>query len=233
MADKNKSGYEEEQALVIRGEDPAGTADTIAGLHKLESYTVKAQPDQLINDTYINTVNRDLKGSSMRIREINDDTTLITIKGKNLNAGTGKPAMRSELEVEWPWEEVSPWDVANLFGMEAIQERTTNRRVRNIYKNSKLVAELAIDEVTYNFSEDYKVRIFEVEVENRRKDKWSDVTLICDALKKNYPDLLKKWNNSKLSTGSLLKIALGIEVDEDGVVTDSSFDNLQTLFSLL
>lgn len=232
MADKNKSGYEEEQALVIRGEDPAATADNIAARHKIGSFELKAQPDQLITDTYINTVNRDLKGSSMRIREVNDDTTLITIKGKNLNAGTGKPACRSELEVEWPWEEVSPWDVANLFGMEAIQERTTLRRIRNVYKSKKLVAEMAIDEVAYNFGEDNKVRFFEVEVENLRNDKWSDVTSIIDALKKEYPEL-RKWNNSKLSTGSLLRVALGIEVDDEGVVTDKSFDNLQTLFALI
>ena len=231
---KNKSGYEEEQALVIRGDDPSGSADTIASLKTLQKgrWHFEVEPDQLITDTYINTANRDLKGSSMRIREINGEQTLITIKGKNINAGTGKPACRSELEVEWPWKEISPWDVCDLFGMESIQERTTNRRVRNIYCGKKLVAELVIDEVTYNFGEDYKVKFFEVEVENRREDKFSDVSQIIDALKKKYPEL-RKWNNSKLSTGSLLKIALGIEVDEEGVVTDSSFDNLQTLFALI
>lgn len=233
---ENKSGIEEEQALVIRGDDPAGTADTIAALEQLgKKWYIVEEPDQLITDTYINTANRDLKGSSMRIREINDEKTLVTIKGKNINAGTGKPACRSELEVEWPYEEVSPWDIMDLFGMEVIQSRSTTRRVRNVYSKAtkNLVAELAIDEVCYNFSEDNKVRIFEVEIENRRQDKFSDVEFICDALRKKYPELLKKWNNSKLSTGSLLRIALGIEVDEDGVVTDSSFDNLQTLFALI
>ena len=228
-----KSAYEEEQALVIRGDDPAGTADTIAGLQIIGKWFVKPEPDQLITDTYINTANRDLKGSSMRIREVNGET-LITIKGKNINAGLDKPACRSEMEVKWPWDEVTPWDVANLFSMDVIQERSTKRRVRNIYSKAtkNLVAELAIDEVCYNFSEEEKIRFFEVEVESR-KDSYSDVADICDALKKKYPQLLKKWNNSKLSTGSLLKIALGIEVDDEGVVTDGSFDNLQTLFGLI
>lgn len=226
-----KSKDEVEQALLIRGDDPAGTADDIASIEKLSGFTFVEQPDQIITDTYLNTENRDLKGSSLRIREV-DDKTLITIKGKNKNAGLDKPASRSELEVEWPWEGVSPWDVADLFNMDVIQERTTHRRVRNIYHGkNKLVAELAIDEVCYNFNDDYKVRFFEVEVEGR--DDNLAVPYVIDALKKKFPSLLKKWNNSKLSTGSLLKVALGIEIDEDGLVTDESFDNLSTLFALI
>lgn len=229
---KLKSGFEVEQALVIRGENPAATADEIANLQMLGAFIIKEQPDQGISDTYLNTVNRDLKGQSLRIREVNDKT-IVTIKGKNLNAGLDKAAARTETEVEWPWEEVTPWDIANLFELETVQERSTNRRVRNVYtasKKPKLVAELAIDEVCYNFG-DEPVRFFEVEVEGRADNK--AVPYIVDALKKKYPQLLKKWNNSKLSTGNVLKIALGIETDETGLVTDESFDNLAELFTLI
>lgn len=229
---KAKSGYEVEQALVIRGDNPAETADEIASLQLLGAYILKEQPDQAITDTYLNTLNRDIKGASLRIREV-DGKELITLKGKNLNAGLDKAAARTELEVEWPWEEVSPWDVADLFELDAMQERSTNRRVRNVYtatKKPKLVAELAIDEVCYNFG-DEPVRFFEVEVEGRGDNK--AVPFIVEDLKKKYPQLLKKWNNSKLSTGSLLKVALGIETDETGLVTDESFDNLATLFALI
>jgi inorganic triphosphatase YgiF len=227
----NKSKDEVEQALIIRGDDPAGTAADIASITKLGGdFLLMEQPDQLITDTYLNTENRDLKGSSLRIREVNGKT-LVTIKGKNKNAGLDKPASRTELEVEWPWEDVAPWDIANLFNMNVVQKRTTNRTVRNVYSNKKLVAELAIDEVCYNYSEDYNVRFFEIEVEGRGDN--LAVPFVVDQLKKKFPSLLKKWNNSKLSTGSLLKIALGIETDENGLVTDESFDNLSTLFDLI
>jgi len=231
-ASNNKSKDEVEQALLIRGDDPAATADEIAAVKKIGNLYFKVQPDQVITDTYLNTENRDLKGSSLRVREVNDKT-LITIKGKNKNAGLDKPASRTELEVEWPWEEVSPWDVADLFNMDIVQNRTTNRRVRNVSFGSKgkLVAELAIDEVCYNFSDDYKVRFFEVEVAGRGNN--TAVPFVVESLKDEFPALLKKWNNSKLSTGSLLNIALGINIDEEGLVTDESFDNLATLFQLI
>lgn len=227
--DKKKSKDEVEQALLIRGDDPAATADDIAAITKMSGYTLVEQPDQVITDTYLNTENRDIKGASLRIREVNSEKTLVTMKGKNKNAGLDKPASRTELEVEWPWTEVSPWDMVDLFGLASVQERTTNRRVRNVYYGKKLVAELAIDEVCYNFED--KVRFFEVEVEGRGDN--SAVPFVVDALKKKFPALLKKWNNSKLSTGSLLHIALGINIDEEGLVTDESFDNLATLFEII
>ena len=229
---KSKSKYEEEVALIIRGDDPAATADNIASVSKLGAFLLVDEPDQSITDTYLNTENRDIRNASLRIREVNGKE-LITIKGKNINAGLDKPAVRSEIEVEWPWQEITPWDMADLFNLDVIQSRSTNRRVRNVYlkKINKLVAELAIDEVCYNFG-DEPIRIFEVEIESLLEDE-SYVTSIAEALRLKFPTLLKKWSNSKLSTGNLLKIALGIETDETGLVTDNSIDNLATLFTLL
>lgn len=228
---KKKNDYEEEVALVIRSSNPAEIADQVANLEWIGGYKLVQMPDQHIIDTYLNTQSRNLKGSSLRIRSVND-VDFVTIKGKNIGKSDG-PSVRPEFEVEWPWETPSVWDVAELFDMIVTQQRETNRRVRNIYSSSKkkaiLKGELVIDEVCYDFDE-IQPKIYEVEIEKR--DKWFDVDNIAKPLMKKFPEL-ERWKNSKLSTGNLLSIALGIQMDEDGVVTEDSFDNLSTLFRLL
>lgn len=232
----SNQGIEEEQALIIRSDDPEEVVLRMSELEKFSWYRLFQQPDQHIIDTYYNTAASDLKKSSLRIRNVNGKD-FVTIKGKNV--GFNSEQTRTEFEVAWPWETPSALDVANLFELVPVQSRITHRIVRDIVPNYKkkdpdpdnVVAELAIDEVTYLFNNGKEARFFEVEVELKGSHN-TKLSSIVDSLMGKVPEL-RKWKHSKLSTGKVLDLALGIQTDETDLVTDSSFDVIAKLAEAL
>ena len=218
---------EEEQAMIIRADDPQAVIDKIADLTELSWLKLKKAPNQFITDTYLNTKDRSIK-QSMRIRNLNGED-FITIKGKNLSLNGA--SQRQEFEVKWPWEDPSVWDVAELFDLRVTQQRSTDRVVRDIYVGKDHVAELALDKVTYYLDDDNTATFFEAEVElkGKKKVKLDDIVKIFT---KKFPEL-KKWKSSKFATGTALDVALGIRTDENGTVTDDSIDNLAILLNLI
>lgn len=225
---------EEEQALVIRSDDPQAVVDRImSDIIKLDRFALVTAPPQDIVDTYYDTPDRDLKKAktSLRVRLVNGQP-YITVKGKS--DGFGDEQRRSEWESEWPWETPEPQDVLALFDMKVVQERVTNRLVKDVHDSKdkwNRVAELAIDDVTYDFESLGNARFFEVEVE--LKDPTSKVLLkdIVKPLKEAVPEL-ESWKYSKLTTGKAIEFALGIRVDESGLLKNASFDVIKHLATL-
>lgn len=222
---KSNQGVEEEQAFIIRSDEPEDVLARLASLEK--SWGAKIIPgDSLkIVDTYYNTASGDFKKSSLRIRNINGKD-FITIKSGKKDVWEGKKvsSVRNEFEVEWPWETPSALDVANLFELVPVQTRTTFRVVRNIMSTvdtEKINGEMALDEVTYKFPNGKKIRFYEVEVEKKR-DVFS-LSGFCDNLAKKFPEL-ERWHHSKLSTGKVLELISDIEIDGTKLVTSDSFE---------
>lgn len=95
-----------------------------------------------------------------------------------------------------------------------VQSRATHRRVRNIVARDRssrdrrdadnLLAELAIDAVTYQFDQRI-VRLYEIEIEAKSADA-SDVLRRCVAsLTAMYGTTLRHWPHGKLATGLMLE----------------------------
>jgi inorganic triphosphatase YgiF len=219
---------EEEMALLIRGNTPWETAAEIAKLEKLSwQYKLVPRPNQKIRDTYYDTPWGSFQSgkSSFRIREINNEKKLITIKGGKFS-NVGGVSKRIEQEVEWPFD-IEPEQVIDLFDLKPFQIRENFRILRDIEKKNekKVVAELAIDQLTYHFPDAGKARLFEVEVE--AKSSVADVKGIGDELKKKF-DTLETWDHSKLSMGKAIETAL--KVTRNGIIlSDASFDAIATL----
>lgn len=218
------SKIEEEQAFVIISDDPKDVLQRLCNFEKLSgSYTVGVGELLHIVDTFYDTADELVMGSksSLRVREI-DGKPHVTIKGKN-ESKTGA-SKRSELEVAWPWMIPSPHNVAQLFGMESIQQRKTTRIARPILRkfDGKLIAELAIDKVSYGVAS-----IYEVEIEMKSSIGASLYTLTQD-LQKKFPEL-KKWKTSKFAIGNLLEQVLLIKTDDTGFITPESYEALSKI----
>lgn len=225
--------FEEEVAYLIRSDNPAEVADQVASLEKVGGYQLVEQPNQFIVDTYFDTPMRDIRAAkhSVRIRNVNDKI-LVTIKGPSTKTKAGN-SVRTENEFEWPYKEVSPDEMFELFGLKRMQVRVCDRRVRDVvskHGNPTPVAELAIDDLTYLFGNERSARLYEVEIERKNKSNTS-LSFLGDSLKKKVPEL-EKWDHSKLAMGNMLAIALLINTDpETNVVNDSSFEALDYLLS--
>jgi CYTH domain len=107
-------------------------------------------------------------------------------------------------------------DMLKQLGLDkVIQDRTTKRIVRNVIssntnddsqaKNSKILAELDIDTVTYFFGDDNKVLLHEVEIEAKEDETPSLLDTISSALIAIIGgSVLKRWRYSKIATGTAI-----------------------------
>lgn len=223
---------EEELALIIRSMNPKGVADSVAKLEKCGKYAFIPTKDLWLTDTYYDTFAGAIKGakSSLRIRKVEDGktkSTLVTVKGGSFSYGDVQK--RVEHEFEWPFAEVAPEQVFNLFELKPLQVRENYRRPRLVFEkgNNKPIAELAIDDLNYKFKNGKSARLYELEIELKadpKDDEEVDIFDIASALRKQYPNILRPWKHSKLSMGKLIEVALDIKVDKDGLLNDKAFD---------
>jgi inorganic triphosphatase YgiF len=226
------ANIEEEVALIIRSFDPKAVADKVASLDKVGIFKLVAQPDLFLTDTYYDTFAGAIRGakSSLRIRRVDDGkklTTLVTVKGGNFSTGDG--SKRVEHEFEWPFAEVEPEQVFNLFELKPTQVRENYRRPRLVFdptlkKPKEPMAELVIDDLNYKFKDGKTARLYELEIELKSKDVDADIDEVAQALRTKFPNLLRPWKHSKLSMGKLIEVALDIKTDKDGLLNDKAFD---------
>lgn len=226
---------EEEQALIIKSDNPQEVFDAIRAKKKFAFLVVGEQRVLDIEDKFFDTKDEAIKStkSSLRIRKQNGEL-LVTMKGKNKSLSAS--SYRSELEVTWPWANPSPFDVVELFGMEQIAYRKTHRVAIDLLEKhtNKLlkVAELCLDRVTF-FDDDgeptnilYEVEV-EMQPENAKICKTS-LTQILGPIRASFPEL-QPWKMSKFATGKVINLIKQIEFDEDGVILPSSYDALRLL----
>jgi hypothetical protein len=93
-------------------------------------------------------------------------------------------------------------------GLKIIQERQTQREARDIVrranKTTSILAELAIDKVTYTFK-DVEVSVSEVEIEAKSARSLATVREIADALVSKYHPVLRQWFHGKFVTGLAIR----------------------------
>lgn len=247
---------EREAKLVICNARPAAVADAIAALDYLAGARLVAAGEVTLRDVYLDTPARALsgRGDGLRLR-MADGETLLALKG------TGREVDRGVLEreeIEAPWSAAAlerlralgaargivlraapavgePIAALRTMGLEALQERTTTRRLRNaVDAHGVCLAELAVDAVTYHLAAG-DVRHHEVEIEAKSEDGAAYLPHAGDALRRRFGDSLVPWLHGKLEIGlaiaSLLAAGEARTLVIDGHLSPEAYPRLAAVLS--
>lgn len=219
---------EVESAVLIRAAEPAAIASRIAKWTTLEEFRLIARATEAIEDDYVDTAERALAARriALRVRRV-DGAARLTLKGPgprtngaaenrmeieapySVGAATRVLRALSDLGIAMPRRTASrtwkrPADFLRALGLVAVQKRTTRRMVRDVAlaedPNRKVLAELAIDTVTYSIR-GTRVRLCELEVEARRPEGVRVANRLPALLVAGAPDALKPWKYSKFAMG--------------------------------
>ena len=218
------------ESVLIVTENPPTVLKQIAGLRSILNFHLKPKPVRLIRDTYFDKTDGSLRKRrvNLRIRQI-DGTVLVSVKSRARITRGG--IQRREMELAWSnsalativkqlklespslspnsqSSHVEPAQLLASIGMQIIQERQTKRQARDITSelepDDSVLAELAIDHVTYHF-ENHNVSIFELEVEAKAKGSSSTVRDVTETLLSTYQPALQKWSHGKFVTGDAIE----------------------------
>ena len=227
-----------ESALVLSVARPAADARAIVKLRSLGDFVLQPRAEQRIVDDYLDTGDRRLgsKRIALRIRRLNGAARL-TLKGPTRRR-SGPASGRLELEEPWTpaaagrvlrvlahldvplarrtasraWRK--PEDFVLDLGLTYVQRRETLRRPRDVRERTGSadppLAELALDTVSYRVGR-RKVRLFEVEIEVKRKEGVKAADRVTAFLLERWGGTLRSWPYSKLATGFALQ-----ELERDG-----------------
>jgi hypothetical protein len=223
-------GHEIEAALIVYADAPQTVEQRLADLQTLAEFRLLSRAAEDIKDTYFDTKDRSLQARliALRVRR-RDDTSLLTMKADSHPALAGE----DRVEIESPWSSnvlhnvmrelrnrgvdvpglpgglgsTDPTAVMASLGLEEVQTRVTRRTPRDVVAGgaeTQLLAELAIDAVTYRFR-DGRVRLHEVEVEAKGVGDASTVERITASLLAAFPSQLRPWPYGKLPTGKAIQ----------------------------
>ncbi|HDL18254.1 MAG TPA: CYTH domain-containing protein [Bacteroidetes bacterium] len=228
MVNKLKSQHptELETTFIIRSEHPIEIASRIAALDSISGFPLRVQKTKINHDIYWDTRDNQLykKKLSLRLREVGQNL-LLTIKGEAKTTEWGGVA-RLEIEVRWSPEGLTEilsalsadgialqepevnsdrdnaLEILRSLGLHIIQNRETERKVRNITaENSETIfAELVIDTVFYKIR-NRLIRHFEIEIESKHKKGVVILKKIGAELGKQFGAEIEIWTHSKLTTG--------------------------------
>lgn len=230
VRDQNSVGSntprEIEIALVIRSPRAEQIADEIARLDKLGRYGLTPAQWHLLRDVYLDTHDGALEAQrlALRLRVVNGKP-LITLKG---SLGRTEQGVAKRLEIELAWSQAAYTRLARELrtrgivltrvdaayqredwigtfkraGLHIVQDRVTQRRVRNIINTTgRVCAELAIDKTTFLFSQQV-VHWHEIEIE--AKSPRARVDALARQLETRFAPQLRRWY-SKLVTGKAIE----------------------------
>jgi inorganic triphosphatase YgiF len=219
---------ESEIAFVITDNGQAVFKD-LASIRTILQYDLKVKPLERIHDTYFDTPEGLLRRRKtvLRIRQVNHDT-LITVKS-NPRQLKGQGIQRSEIELPWSrtslleavkrlklqhipgkqpqFSKVSPKEFLARYGLQAIQERRTIRKVRNVVPKGKqrpVLAELALDSTVFIFR-DTRVRIYEMEIEAKVARSLHAIQRIASAIAALHHRSVRYWLHGKFVTGLAIR----------------------------
>ena len=216
---------EREAKLVIRDARPEAVADAIAALDHLAGSHLVPAGEVALRDVYLDTPARALsaRGDALRLRVAGGET-LLALKGSSREVD---PGVLEREEIEAPWSAAAlarlrtllaargialreapaagaPVAALRAMGLEVLQERTTKRRLRNaVYEGGAIIAELAIDAVTYRLDAG-DVRHHEVEIEAKAPSGAAYLPRAAEALRARFGASLMPWVHGKLETGLAL-----------------------------
>jgi inorganic triphosphatase YgiF len=219
-----------EAKLLITAQDPSAFLKRIARETSILNYQLIKYGRKHIRDIYLDTAAFALKNQrlALRLRKMNNDYFL-TLKGKTKISDWGV----ERLEVELPWSASSireikeilaannaplnltenltdirnPLEYLQRSNLKIIQDRKTTRLIRTVvlpqYPNEILV-ELALDTVTYQLTGQIILQA-EIELEAKSTEGLEAVRQIKEHFLQQYPQQLRIWTISKLSTGMLIE----------------------------
>jgi inorganic triphosphatase YgiF len=223
-SDRARPAREVEAKLIARD---ATLLDAVAALGAIGGYELRPAGAHALPDRQFDTPDRTLgsRRLALRIRE-QDGQALFTLKWPN--AGSGALFDRPELELplskqasrhirvqleqagvalnRQPCRVSDPQQWLEASGLSLTQERWTERRLLLAHRAGRLVAELALDRVRYQFGI-YEVVYHEIEVESRTAADL-DVLTIARLLERAYPGRLAPGQRGKYSRGLALSAAL-------------------------
>jgi adenylate cyclase class IV len=195
----------------------------------------------LFHDLYFDTQQRIFQNKkiSFRIREVNNNKFL-TIKIPSLQQlQQESSSLRSDEEIEVEWSKDKLLEIFHILekrriytlqsdeniyfnnlnviytmrklGFSVIQNRHTQRRIKNIIKSEKkneLLAEMAIEQVIFHIGND-DVYHYDIEIEDKSSDgSHARIFLINKLLSSDYGKMLIKWKYGKISIGKGLEILI-------------------------
>jgi len=222
---KSSGAFESEIALIIK-DDSDHLRRKLANLRKILQYDLKPKPVRIIYDTYYDTPENALRQGKISLRTRKLRSTLLVSTKSDIRKIEGNIIRRREMELPWSYNSVrllartlklkSPLlpilqfrriPVTNALasmGLEVIQERRTRRVARNVVRRgntqARVLAEMAIDRVTYTFR-GTKIGISEVEIEAKSAEGLATVQDIANDLVSKYHTSLEQWFHGKFVTG--------------------------------
>ena len=235
-SDSSLRGSSEVEAVLIIKGDVDAVLKELADLRSILNYRLEPGQSKTIHDRYFDTIDRRLRkrGANLRIREI-DGSLFISVKSHTRRTLRGATARR-EIEVPWSkqnllshikdleleadlalperqFSDADPLAAMEATGLQLVQDRETRREVRDVSSVRKpdlVLAELAIDRVTYHIG-NHNISIFEVEVEEKAKGSSSVISDLTKALLQAYQPSLQKWSHGKFVTGLAIQRLLETE----------------------
>ena len=226
-----RDAIECEMTLVINSEAPHRIVNQISLLNSIGRYRLVPQDSEMIHDLYFDTPNRQLANQlfALRVRAVGTGFFL-TLKDRAQPSDWGG-LERFEIELPWSHEAlvrcveelmdrgieipyqssdfdfVCPQNVMQNLDLVGVQNRKIDRKVRHIISdegNGIVLAELAIDSVTYRFG-DLEVHHHEMEIEAKVKHRSLELRTLIDALITIYKPALREWSHSKLAVGKAVE----------------------------
>jgi inorganic triphosphatase YgiF len=222
-----EESHEVEVALLIASDDAPEIAAHIARLTHLAGHALAARADERLHDVHYDTAGHALRAKGLALRtRLRNGNQFITFKGP-ARARDGGAVSRMEIEEAWTeqafrkavdelgrqqiridntrtsFAAMPPAAVMRAGGLIAIQERQTHRQIRDIIASEGGVrlAELAIDEVEYQFA-DARVSLFEIEIEAKHSDGPAVLKACAESLQNDSGAMLRSWAYGKLATGT-------------------------------
>ena len=220
----SESGHSEyELVLMVRSRDPTVVMEKISALVSLGNYRLTTRENQNLRDVYFDTKDRSLgrRRLNLRLRYLTN-VVRITLK-QSPRLFTRNRNERRETELDWSFASLSkilqeisgrgirlesrnpgkndPVDVLKKLGLVVIQDRETKRKPREVVSvQGEILAELAIDSVTYHF-DGANIMLDEVEVEAKSKNGREALDEVAKNLIVLFGPELQRWKSGKLSTG--------------------------------
>ena len=217
--------FESEIPLIIK-DDADQVRKEIAGMRHVLDYDLRPKPPRTILDTYYDTAENSLRKRKITLRTRTFAGTLLISSKSDIRKVSGNVIRRREMEVPWSYDSVrllaqnlrlrTPGVSISAFqripasrtlaamGLEAIQERQTRRDSRDIVRrgmsSTPILAELAIDTVTYTFKK-IKVGLYEVEIEAKAPGGLLTIREIAIELLSRHRPYLQQWSYGKFVTG--------------------------------
>jgi inorganic triphosphatase YgiF len=228
-----------EVKLLITAQDPVVFLKGIARKSAVLNFQLIKHGRRHIRDIYLDTSAFKLKNQrlALRLRKQNSQYFL-TLKGKTKIRDWGGV---ERLEVELPWSASSiqkmqkilrenhavlnltddlknlrdPLEYLKQAGLKVIQDRETHRLIRAVLHPEdpgNILVELALDTVTFRLK-GLIILQAEIELEAKSAEGLEPVRQIREHFLQRYPQQLRSWTISKLSTGLMIE-----QLQQEGIL---------------